>query len=52
LEDVGLDRRIILKWMFKKWDGKAWTGLNRLRIGTVSGSCECGNEHLGSIKCG
>jgi len=25
---------IILKLIFKKWDGKAWTGLIWLRIGT------------------
>jgi len=27
-----------------------WTGLNWLRIGT--GTCKCGNEPSGSIKCG
>jgi hypothetical protein len=26
-----------LKWIFKKWDGGAWTGLNWLRIGTDGG---------------
>ena len=48
LEDPGIDGRIILKWIFKKWDGGAWTGLIWLRIGT----CECGNEHSGSTKRG
>jgi hypothetical protein len=51
LRDPGVDGRIILKLFFKKWDG-AWTGLSWLRIGTVAGSCECGNEPRGSIKCG
>jgi hypothetical protein len=34
LEDPGVDGRIILNRIFKKWDGVAWAGLIRLRIGT------------------
>jgi len=29
--------RITLKWIFKKWDEEAWTGLIWLRIGTEGG---------------
>jgi hypothetical protein len=52
LGDPGVDGRIILKWIFKEWDG-AWTGLSWLSVRTgVAGPCECGNEPSGSIKCG
>jgi hypothetical protein len=26
LENPGVDRRIILRWIFRKWDMGAWTG--------------------------
>jgi hypothetical protein len=51
LEDPGEDGRIILRCIFRKWDG-AWTRLIWLRIREVVGDCECGNEPSGSIKCG
>jgi len=34
LEDPGVDRKIILRWIFRKWDVGAWTGLIWLRTGT------------------
>ena len=26
LKDLGVDGRIMLNWLLKKWDGKAWPG--------------------------
>ena len=37
LEDPAVDRRIILRWIFRKWDVGAWTGSSWLRIGTGDG---------------
>jgi hypothetical protein len=47
LEDPGLDRRIILKWIFEKWDrGLDWI------VPAQDSDSECSNEPSGSIKCG
>ena len=35
--DPGVDGRIILRWIFRKWDVGAWTGSSWLRIGTGGG---------------
>ena len=37
LGDPGIDGRIILKSIFKNWDGETWTGLIWRRIGTGGG---------------
>jgi hypothetical protein len=42
LEEPGVDGRIILRWIFRKWDVGAWTGSR----------WKCGNETSGSIKRG
>jgi len=47
----GIDGRIILRWIFGKWDGG--TGMIWLRTGSGGvGTCKCGNEPSGSIKFG
>jgi len=37
MEDPGTDGRIILRWIFRKWDVGVWTGSIWLRIGTGGG---------------
>jgi hypothetical protein len=42
--DPSIDCRIILRWIFRKWNVGVWTGSVELRIQTDGGHC-------GSIKC-
>jgi hypothetical protein len=35
--DPGVDGKIILRWIFRKWDVGVWTGLRCLRIEAVAG---------------
>jgi len=36
-EDPVAEERIMLRWVFRKWNGGAWTGLIWFRIGTGGG---------------
>jgi hypothetical protein len=35
--DPDVDERIILRWIFRKWEGVVGTGCSGLRIGTGDG---------------
>jgi len=37
LEGPVIDWRIMLRWIFRKWDGDIWDGLIWLRVGTGGG---------------
>ena len=37
LGEPGVDGRIILRWIFRKWDVGVWTGSSWLRTGTGGG---------------
>jgi hypothetical protein len=52
LKDPGVDGTIILRWIFRMWDLRAWTASIWLRIGIGADTCKCGNVPWGSIKCG
>jgi hypothetical protein len=47
LVDPGVDGRIILKWIFRKYD----VGMNWIDLAQPAGSFECGNKLSCSIRC-
>jgi hypothetical protein len=42
--DPDVDGRIILRWIFRKYEGVVGTGWSWLRIGQVADTCEYGDE--------
>ena len=44
LEDLDVDWRIKLKWIFRKWDGKAGLDWSGSGLGQVVGNCKYDNE--------
>jgi hypothetical protein len=49
-EDLGVGRRITLRWALGRYGSIRRTGLGWLRIGSSGGLFEHGHEHLGSIN--
>ena len=41
LKDLDVYGRILLKWIFEKWNGEAWTKLRWFRIDTRGGHLLC-----------
>jgi len=51
--DPDIGGRIILRWVFKKWDmggGGVWTVSSWPWMGQVAVICECGNETSVSMR--
>jgi hypothetical protein len=49
---LGVDGRIILKWILRKEDRRVWSGLFCSGYKPLAGCCEHGTEPSGSIKMG
>ena len=52
LEGSCVDGRIKLRWIFRKWDVVYGLEQGASGQGQVAGTCECGEEPSGSVKCG
>jgi hypothetical protein len=50
-EDLGVDERIIVEWIFGKHGGRLCIGFIWLWIGTTGRLCKHFNEASGSMNC-
>jgi hypothetical protein len=51
LEEQRVDGRIILKWIFKKWDGETCVYSSGSEKGQAVGICGSDNEPSAAVKC-
>ena len=51
MEYVSLDMRVIIRWILKKYDGRAWSVLMWMRTGSSGWFFDHGNKPSGSIIC-
>ena len=51
LDDSGVHGRIILRWIFRKWEAEHGLDSSISGEGQVVSCCKRGNEHSGSIRC-
>jgi hypothetical protein len=50
-EDIGLDKKIVLRYALKKYRFRVWNSFNWLRIWTSNALlCKRGNAHFGFLK--
>jgi hypothetical protein len=50
LEEPGLYRRVLLRWIFRKWFGGHGLDRSKSEQGEIAGKCKYGNKLLLSIK--
>lgn len=50
VEDLGLGKRVILKWNLNKYDVRVWTEFKWLRMGSVVRHCRHDNVHVHYVK--
>ena len=52
LAEPGVEGRILLRWILRKWNVGVWTGSSWLTIEAGGDTYECGDEPSGFAKCG